>query len=117
MARDATSTIPIVMIGAGDLVAEGLAESLARPGGNVTGLTSLTAPLIGKRLQLLIEAVPTVARVLVLYDADPATGSFARDEYEQAAQALRVQLQVRAVRDPEDFGEIFKAASRAHADA
>ena len=71
-AKNATKTIPIVMVGAGsDPVEAGLVESLARPGGNVTGLTNLTRELGGKRLELLKEAVPKLARVAVLYD--PAT--------------------------------------------
>ena len=73
-AKNATKTIPIVMVGAGaDPVEAGIIESLARPGGNVTGLTSLTGELGGKRLELLKEAVPKLARVAVLYDpANPA---------------------------------------------
>ena len=76
-AKNATKTIPIVMVGAGtDPVEAGLIESLARPGGNVTGLTNLSRDLGGKRLELLKEAVPKVARVAVLYDpATPANGT------------------------------------------
>ena len=71
-AKNATKTIPIVMMGAGnDPVGAGLIESLARPGGNVTGLTNLVGELGGKRLELLKEAVPKVARVAVIYE--PAT--------------------------------------------
>ena len=74
-AKNATKTIPIVMVGAGtDPVEAGLVESLARPGGNVTGLTLLSRELGGKRLELLKEAVPKLARVAVLYDpASPAS--------------------------------------------
>ena len=67
-AKNATKTIPIVMMGTGDPVELGLVESLARPGGNVTGVTNLSRELGGKRLELLKEAVPKVARVAVLYD-------------------------------------------------
>ena len=68
--KNATKTIPIVMLGTGsDPVEEGLVESLARPGGNVTGITNLTKELGGKRLELLKEAVPTLTRVAVLYDS------------------------------------------------
>ena len=67
-AKGATKTIPIVMMGGGNPVELGLVESLARPGGNVTGVTNLSRELGGKRLELLKEAVPKVARVAVLYD-------------------------------------------------
>jgi putative ABC transport system substrate-binding protein len=68
-AKNATKTIPIVMVGSGlDPVEAGLVESLARPGGNVTGLTNLTTELGGKRLELFKEAVPRLARVAVIYD-------------------------------------------------
>jgi putative ABC transport system substrate-binding protein len=74
-AKNATKTIPIVMVGLGaDPVEVGLVESLARPGGNVTGVTNLSRDLVGKRLELLKEAVPQIARVAVLYDpANPVT--------------------------------------------
>jgi putative ABC transport system substrate-binding protein len=117
IARDATSTVPILLVGAGDLVAAGLAASLARPGGTVTGLTSIAEVLIGKQLQLLSEAVPTMARVLVLYDVDPANGTVNRETYEQAARTLGVQVQFVGVGRPEDFGGVFAAAVREHTDA
>ena len=78
-AKNATKTIPIVMVGAGvDPVEAGLVESLARPGGNVTGVTNLTRELGGKRLELFKEAVPKVARVAVLYDPAIAASVHAR---------------------------------------
>jgi putative ABC transport system substrate-binding protein len=89
-AKDATKTIPIVMVGAGiDPVEAGLVESLARPGGNVTGITNLTRELGGKRLELFKEAVPKVARVAVLYDpAIPGTSREVKEDLPVAARAL-----------------------------
>ena len=91
-AMNATKTIPIVMVGTGaDPVEAGLIESLARPGGNVTGLTNLTGELGGKRLELLKEAVPKVARVAVLYDpASPGSVLEVKELLPVAARALRV---------------------------
>ena len=99
-ARRATTTIPIVMAASGDAVATGLVASLARPGGNVTGLTALARELSGKRLELLKEAVPGLSRVAVLWNA--ANPDKARDleETQVAAGALRLQLQSLEVRDP-----------------
>ncbi|HEY6364364.1 MAG TPA: ABC transporter substrate binding protein, partial [Candidatus Binatia bacterium] len=105
-AKNATKTIPIVMTGAGaDPVREGLVESLARPGGNVTGLTSLGAELGGKRLELLKEAVPKLSRVAVLYDPGSQPGSHEVKELLPAdARALKLTIQpweIRAVDDIE----------------
>jgi putative tryptophan/tyrosine transport system substrate-binding protein len=87
-AKNATKTIPIVMTGAGaDPVKEGLIESLARPGGNVTGITNLIRELGGKRLELLKEAVPKLARVAVLYD--PAIPGTTREVKEDLPVAVR----------------------------
>ena len=99
-ARNATKTIPIVMAGAGfDPVEAGLVESLARPGGNVTGLTNLSRELGGKRLELLKEAVPKVARVAVLYDpASPASVREVKKVLPVAARALGLTLQPWEVR-------------------
>ena len=93
--RNATKTISIVMVGAGsDPVKAGLIESLARPGGNVTGLTNLAIELGGKRLELLKEVVPKVARVAVLYDVtNPANVIEVKEELSVAARALRLTLQ------------------------
>ena len=88
-AKNATKTIPIVMVGGGpDPVEAGFVESLARPGGNVTGITNLSGELGGKRLELLKEAVPKVARVAVLYD--PAAPGNAREVKEDLPVAARV---------------------------
>src|SRR5262249_51142926 len=98
--KSATSTIPIVSLGAGaDLVEVGLVDSLARPGGNLTGLTSANDRLTGKRLQLLTEAAAPVARVAVLYDANLSI-PFQRDQWEERAAALGVQLLVLQPRGP-----------------
>jgi len=94
-ARNATKTIPIVMVGAGlDPVRAGLVKSLARPGGNVTGLTNLNRELGGKRLELLKKAVPKVARVAVLYTlAAPGTTREVKELFPVAARALGLTLQ------------------------
>ncbi len=117
-AKNATKTIPIVMMGGGsDPVEEGLVESLARPGGNVTGITNLSRELGGKRLELLKEAVPKLARVAVLYD--PAIPSFVRDVKEVlpvAARALRLTLQSWEVRSADDFERVFAALGKQRPD-
>ena len=98
-AKNATKTIPIVMTGAGaDPVKEGLIESLARPGGNVTGITNLIRELGGKRLELLKEAVPIVARVALLYEPGNPFDVPEVKEVEAAARALRLTIQPWEVR-------------------
>jgi putative ABC transport system substrate-binding protein len=111
---NATKTIPIVMTGAGrDPVEAGFIESLARPGGNVTGLTNLTTELGGKRLELLKEAVPKVARVAVLYDpANPSSVLSVKEVLPVAARALRLTLQPWEVRAADDFDRAFAAISK-----
>src|SRR5262245_50756428 len=117
-AKNATKTIPIVMMGGGiDPVEAGLIESLARPGGNVTGLTNLARKLGGKRLELLKEAVPKVARVAVLYD--PATQGTTRELKEGvpvAARALRLTIQPWEVRDADGFEKVFAALNKQRPD-
>ncbi len=110
-AMNATKTIPIVMTGIGtDPVEEGLVESLARPGGNVTGLTLLAGELGGKRLELLKEAVPKLARVAVLYDpATPVNVRAVKEFLPVAARALRLTLQPWEVRGTDDFERVFAA--------
>jgi putative ABC transport system substrate-binding protein len=115
-ARNATNSVPIVMLFVGDPVGGKFVRSLARPGGNLTGLTfTPTLELLGKRLALLQEAVPHVSRVAVL--ANSANPSHVREvrEVQVAAQPLRLQLQRVDARSPEDFDRAFDAMARARA--
>jgi putative ABC transport system substrate-binding protein len=97
-AKNATSTIPIVMVTTGDPVASGLVASLARPGGNITGLTALSRELSGKRLEVLREAVPAVTRVGVLSNPSFEDSGPSLKGVEIAARALGVQLRIAEVR-------------------
>ena len=109
-AKDATKTIPIVMVGVGsDPVEAGFIESLARPGGNVTGIANLITQLSGKRLALLKEAVPKLARLAVLYD--PATPSSVLEvkEIQTAAPAVELTIQPWEVRAENDLEKVFAA--------
>jgi putative ABC transport system substrate-binding protein len=116
-AKNASHTIPIVMFPLGDPVETGLVASLARPGGNVTGLSFMAAGIAAKRLELLKEAVPTVARVLVLsYLIDPIAKPQVR-ELENAAQLLGVSLLVQDIRTADDLPIAFDAGTKEHADA
>jgi putative ABC transport system substrate-binding protein len=117
-AKNATRTIPIVMVGAGaDPVEAGLVESLARPGGNVTGLTNLTRELGGKRLELLKEAVPKLSRVAVLYDpALPGAAREVKDELPVAARALGLTVRPWEVRDAGGFERVFAALNKERPD-
>jgi putative tryptophan/tyrosine transport system substrate-binding protein len=115
--KQATDTIPIVMTVGADPVGTGLVASLARPGGNITGLTLFTPELEGKRLELLKELVPGISRVAVLANpVNPATARMVR-ETEVAAQALSIPLQPLEVRDPGEFEGAFAAMTSAKADA
>ena len=106
------------MMGRGvDPVKAGLIESLARPGGNVTGITNLTRELGGKRLELLKEAVPKVARVAVLYDpANPASVLEVKEVLPVAARALGLTIQPWEVRAADDFERVFAAISKQRPD-
>jgi putative ABC transport system substrate-binding protein len=112
-AMQTTKTIPIVMIINQDPVAERFVDSLARPGGNITGVTRLTRELSGKRLELLKEVAPTLSRVGVLLDADSATSGNAFKDYEAAARALKIPLQSPEVRGSNpDFEKAFQGAAK-----
>ena len=117
-AKNATKTIPIVMVGGGsDPVEAGLVESLARPGGNVTGLTNLGTELGGKRLELLKEAVPKLARVAVLYDpATPPSVLEVKEVLPVAARALGLTIQPWEVRAADDFEKVFAALNKQRPD-
>jgi putative tryptophan/tyrosine transport system substrate-binding protein len=117
-AQNATKTIPIVLTGSGsDPVKAGFVESLARPGGNVTGITNLSRELGGKRLELLKEAVPKVARVAVLYDpAIPGTTREVKEDLPAAARALGLTVRSWVVRDADGFDRVFAALSKERPD-
>jgi putative ABC transport system substrate-binding protein len=120
-AKQATRTLPIVFAAVGDPVTDELVTSLARPGGNVTGLSLSPAPeIVGKRLELLKQAVPGVSRVAVLWQPDAVPERTEKDvlrEAEVAARALGVRLQFVEARGPGDFDTAFSDVSRARAGA
>lgn len=117
-AKQATATIPIVMVASGDPVGSGLVASLARPGGNVTGLSSFATDLGGKRLELLREAVPRLSRVAVLWNADNPAKARELAETQVAARSLRVTLQSLPLRGPApDFQGVFATMSLERAQA
>jgi putative ABC transport system substrate-binding protein len=114
-AKAATSTIPIVFVSAGDPVGTGLVASLARPGGNVTGLATLNPELTGKRLELLAQVVPGLQRVAYFWD--PLSPAAYLQELPAATQALGVRVQVLEIRDVADYEAAFAAAGAKEADA
>jgi putative ABC transport system substrate-binding protein len=116
-ARQATTTIPIVISGAGDAVGTGLISSLAHPGGNITGITDQASELSAKRLELLKDAVPKASRIAVLWNADDLAMTLRYREVERAAHILRVTVQPLGVREPEDFDAAFAAMTRNRPDA
>jgi ABC-type uncharacterized transport system substrate-binding protein len=115
-ARQATKTIPIVMVTNQDPVAAGYVYSLARPGGNTTGITNLTRELSGKRLELLKELVPKLSRVGILWNVDARDIGFGRGfkEYQAAGQSLKIPLESLPIRASNlDFDAAFRAAVKA----
>jgi putative tryptophan/tyrosine transport system substrate-binding protein len=116
-AKQVTTTVPIVMGAVGDPVAAGLVASLARPGGNVTGLSSLTLDLEGKRLELLKDLLPTLARVAVLWDPTNPYSALALDQTQQTAQRMGVQIYPVRVHEAEDFDSAFATLARERPDA
>jgi putative ABC transport system substrate-binding protein len=117
-AKQATKTIPIIMVNNSDPVAAGLVESLAHPGGNITGLFTLGRDLAGKRLELLKEVIPEISRVGVLWHADGATAALSLKEYQAAAPVLMIQLQSLELRGASpDLDGAFKAATKGRVSA
>jgi putative ABC transport system substrate-binding protein len=115
-AKKATATIPIVFASVGEAVDSGLVFSLARPGGNATGLTFLAPELDGKRLELLKEAFPKISRVAFLWRVPSMRGDLLKHT-EAVAKTLELQLESVGVKGPDDFEGAFKAAKSAGADA
>ena len=109
-AKQATGAIPIVMVGVSDPVGTGLVASLARPGANITGTSSMTAEVVGKQLELLKQTLPKISRVAALWNpANPIFQAIQRRETEVAAQALGMQLRILEARGPDDFERAFAA--------
>ena len=116
-AKQASPTIPVVMALVGDADGLGLIDSLARPGGNVTGVTDQSADLSAKRLEIITEAVPRAARIAVLWNADDRGMTLRYREVEKAAQMLHVTVQPLGVREPDDFDGAFSAMTSNRPDA
>ncbi|MBI2154617.1 MAG: ABC transporter substrate-binding protein [Candidatus Rokubacteria bacterium] len=115
-AKNATRTIPIVMF-AGDAVGAGFVASLARPGGNITGLSIFAPELSGKRLELLKEAIPRLSRVAVLWNPANPVSPHVVKATEVVARSLGVELQILEARGPEDFATAFSTMARGRAEA
>jgi len=115
-AKQATATIPIVMVGPADPVELGLIASLARPGGNLTGLSFASTELNGKRLELLKETFPKISRVAVLRGSGPVSEQHIK-ESEAVAQTLGLQVQSVQVQSPDDFEKAFLTITKSRADA
>jgi ABC-type uncharacterized transport system substrate-binding protein len=116
-AQKATRAIPIVMAAAGEPVASGLVESLARPGGNVTGLSQMTVELGGKRLELLKEIIPKLSRVAVLWEPRTEISTLAWQKIQLPARQLGIELYSLEILSANDFDKAFEAAIRARAGA
>jgi putative ABC transport system substrate-binding protein len=111
-AKKATSTIPVVLWGAGDPVATGLVLNVAHPGGNITGVTELSTELTGKRMQLFKEAIPGLARVAIIWNAGDRAMSLRSAEAEAAAPGLGLSLMSLPIRQLDDFEKTFETMRR-----
>ena len=111
-AKNSTKAIPVVVTGAGDPVATGLVDGLARPGGNLTGVTELSTDLSAKRLEILRDAVPNLQRVAMLWNADDLGMTLRYQSAQSAAGVLGVKVQALGVREPDDFDHAFAEMQR-----
>jgi putative ABC transport system substrate-binding protein len=116
-AKSATTTIPIVMASAGDAVATDIVRNLARPAGNITGSTFFALELIGKRLDMLKQAMPRIAEVAVLFNPDNPITRLVLPEFETAAKSLKLRLQLFPVREPGELEGILGAIAKKRVDA
>lgn len=116
-AKKATETIPIVMAASGDPLGFGIVASLARPGGNITGLSSVAAELTGKRMELLKDLVPTIVRISAIFNMANPIHVLEWSEVEKAASSLGIQSRLFDIRKREDIGRAFDAARDERADA
>jgi len=116
-AKNATAEIPIVMVAVGDPVAVGIVKSLARPGGNITGLSQMTPDLTGKRLELLKEIVPNVSAVAVLFNPDDQLSILDWKEARRSAQTLGIEFHSLEVRSTDDLDKVLNEAAKSRVDA
>jgi putative ABC transport system substrate-binding protein len=116
-ARNASAKIPIVCFNCGDLVSTGVVESLARPGGNITGMTLIHPETSGKRLELLKEILPGLTRLAVLYNSDNPVAEPELEATQAAGHSLRLQVQSIGVKDPSELTSAFSLMRRERADA
>jgi putative tryptophan/tyrosine transport system substrate-binding protein len=116
-AKNATATIPVIMVGVGDPVGQGIVASLARPGGNVTGLSALVTDLFAKRVQLVRELVPGAMRIAALFNMSNPAIPPQWKEVERTAQSLAMEPQLLDVRTPDDLARAFVSATAKGADA
>jgi putative ABC transport system substrate-binding protein len=116
-AKNATGTIPIVFLGSGDPVSAGLVDSLARPGGDITGFTTMGSVLAGKRLELLKETVPNLSRIAMLWDSDDPTTAQQWKESQLPARELGLQLYSMEITKADKYEEAFKQAIGAYSAA
>jgi putative ABC transport system substrate-binding protein len=115
--KNATNTIPIVMAGGGNPVETGLVESLAKPGGNITGLATIQNELTGKRLELLKEAVPKISRVAMVFNPEGQVPTQGYEPLKGTAQSLKISLEPLEIRNPNEIDKAFAAIPKNRVDA